>query len=108
MVKNVTERAATFETGWRVETTDLAEVKGNLSGCHHSCKFTWLGTRSESASCTVHIIEGTELQKRANRANQLVLIFGKSTQKTGENTRKQAKNRRFFCANFLGGKIGRC
>ena len=56
MVKNVTEGGATFETGWRVETTELAEVKGNLSGCHHSCKFTWLGTRSESASCTVHII----------------------------------------------------
>ena len=41
-----------------------------------------------------------------------VLIFGKSTQKTGENTRqnrrKQAKNRRFFGANFLGGEIGRC
>ena len=30
-------------------------------------------------------------------------FFGKSTRKTGENTRKQAKNRRFF-----GGKIGRC
>ena len=56
----------------------------------------------------------TELQKRANRANRLVLffwpvlIFGESTQKTGENTQKQAKNRRFFGANFFGGKIGRC
>ena len=47
-----------------------------------------------------------------------VLIFGKSTQKTGENTQKhaktgentqkQAKSRRFFGANFFGGKIGRC
>ena len=37
-----------------------------------------------------------------------VLIFGKSTRKTGENTRKQAKNRRFFGANFFVGKIGRC
>ena len=35
-----------------------------------------------------------------------VLIFGKSTRKTGENTRKQAQtreNRRFFGANFWGG-----
>ena len=37
-----------------------------------------------------------------------VLIFGKSMRKTGENTRKQAKNRRFFGANFFGGKIGWC
>ena len=37
-----------------------------------------------------------------------VLIFWKSTRKTGENTRKQAKNRPFFGANFLGGEIGRC
>ena len=37
-----------------------------------------------------------------------VLIFGKSTRKTGENTRKQAKNRRIFGANFFGGEIGRC
>ena len=37
-----------------------------------------------------------------------VLIFGKSTRKTGENRRKQAKNRRSFGANFFGGKIGRC
>ena len=59
MVKNVRERGATFETGWRVETTELADVKGKLSGCHHSCKLTWLGTRSESASCTVNIIEGS-------------------------------------------------
>ena len=63
----------------------------------------------------------TELQKRANRANQLVLFFlaganfwekhAKNRQKhakTGENTRKQAKNRRFFGANFFVGKIGRC
>ena len=34
-----------------------------------------------------------------------VLIFGKYTRKTDENTRKQAKNRRFFGANFLGGKL---
>ena len=55
-----------------------------------------------------------ELQKRANRANQLVLFFlaganlWEKHAKTGENTRKQAKNRRFFGANFLGGEIGRC
>ena len=60
-------------------------------------------------------IRETELQKRANRADQLVLFFlaganfwGKHAKnrrkhaKTGENTRKQAKNRRFFGANFLG------
>ena len=52
-----------------------------------------------------------ELQKRAN---QLVLFFlaganfWEKHAKTGENTRKQAKNRRFFGANFLGGEIGRC
>ena len=36
------------------------------------------------------------------------LIFGKSARKhakTGENTRKQAKNRRFFGANFFGEKL---
>ena len=43
------------------------------------------------------ILKLAELQKRADRANQLVLffwpvlIFGKSTQKVGENTRKYAK-----------------
>ena len=52
-----------------------------------------------------------ELQKRAN---QLVLFFlaganfWEKHAKTGENTRKQAKNRRFFGANFFWGKIGRC
>ena len=61
----------------------------------------------------VHNVQ-TELQKRANRANQLVLFFlaganfWEKHAKTGENTRKQAKNRRFFGANFFGGKIGRC
>ena len=56
----------------------------------------------------------TELQKRANHANQLVLFFlaganfWEKHAKTGENTRKQAKNRRFFGANFFGGEIGRC
>ena len=63
----------------------------------------------------------TELQKRANRANQLVLFFlaganfwekhaknRRKHAKTGENTQKQAKNRRFFGANVFGGKIGRC
>ena len=60
-----------------------------------------------------------ELQKRANRANQLVLFFlaganfwekhaknRRKHAKTGENTQKQAKNRRFFGANVFGGKIG--
>ena len=32
----------------------------------------------------------------------------KQQAKTRENRRKQAKNRRFFGANFFGGKIGRC
>ena len=70
----------------------------------------------------------TELQKRANRANQLVLFFlaganflekhaknRRKHAKTGENTRKHAKtreNRRktgaFLVLFFWGGKIGRC
>ena len=54
---------------------------------------------------------GTELQKRADRADQSVLFFlaganfWEKHAKTRENTRKQAKNRRFFGANFLGGKL---
>ena len=60
-----------------------------------------------------------ELQKRADRADQSVLFFlaganfwekhaknRRKHAKTGENTRKQAKNRRFFGANFFWGKIG--
>ena len=63
----------------------------------------------------------SELQKRADRADQSVLFFlaganfwgtacenRRKHAKTGENTRKQAKNRRFFGANFFGGEIGRC
>ena len=34
-----------------------------------------------------------------------VLIFGKSTRKTGENTRKQAKNSAFLVLNFLWAKL---
>ena len=65
-------------------------------------------TKTQTSQCL------SELQKRANRANQLVLFFlaganfWEKHAKTGENTRKQAKNRRFFGANFLGGEIGRC
>ena len=64
------------------------------------------------------ILKLAELQKRADRANQLVLffwpvlIFGKSTRKTGENTRKQAKTRKnrrktgaFLVLIFWGGKL---
>ena len=50
----------------------------------------------------------TELQKRANPANQLVLFFLAGANflgKSRENTRKQAKNRRFFGAIFWGGKL---
>ena len=47
----------------------------------------------------------SELQKRANSADQSVLIFGKSTRKTGENTRKPAKNLRFLVLIFLGEKL---
>ena len=59
-----------------------------------------------------------ELQKRADRADQSVLFFlaganfwekhAKSRRKhakTGENTQKQAKNRRLFGANVFGGKL---
>ena len=52
-----------------------------------------------------------ELQKRADRADQSVLFFlagANFWEKHAKNTRKQAKNRRFFGANFLGGEIGRC
>ena len=63
----------------------------------------------------------SELQKRADCADQSVPFFlavadfwethaknRRKHAKTRENTRKLAKNRRFFGANFLGGKIGRC
>ena len=51
-----------------------------------------------------------ELQKRANRANQLVLFFlagANFWEKHAENRRKHAKTgekQRFFGANFFGGK----
>ena len=66
-------------------------------------------TRSKSAYPIL-----PELQKRADREDQSVLFFlaganfWEKHTKTGEDTRKQAKNRRFFGANFFGGKIGRC
>ena len=60
----------------------------------------------------------SELQKRADRAEQSVLFFlaganfwekhaknRRKHAKTGENTRKQAKNRRFLVLIFLGGKL---
>ena len=60
----------------------------------------------------------TELQKRADRADQSVLFFlaganfwekhaknRRKQAKTGENTRKQAKNRRFFVLIFMGEKL---
>ena len=63
----------------------------------------------------------SELQKREDRADQSVLFFldganfwekhAKNRRKHAKNRRKQAKtreNRRFFGANFFGGKIGRC
>ena len=52
-----------------------------------------------------------ELQKRANRANQLVLFFLASAnfwEKHAKNRQKQTKtrkNRRFFGANFWGEKL---
>ena len=65
-------------------------------------------------------IFGSELQKRANRANQLVLFFlagadfwekhaknRRKHAKTGENRQKHAKTgekQRFFGANFFCGK----
>ena len=56
----------------------------------------------------------TELQKRANRANQLVLFFlagANFWEKHAKNRQKHAKTgekQRFFGANFFVGKIGRC
>ena len=62
--------------------------------------------------------EFSELQKRTNRANQLVLFFlaganfWEKHAKTGENTRKQAKTREnrqktgaFLVLIFLGEKL---
>ena len=52
----------------------------------------------------------SELQKRANRANQLVLFFLAGANflgKARENQAKIGENRPFFGANFFGGKIGR-
>ena len=59
-------------------------------------------------------IRETELQKRANRADQLVLFFlagANFWEKHAKNRRKHAKTgekQRFFGANFFVGKIGRC
>ena len=78
---------------------------------------TWVESNLHQCSFAIFVLCVTaiaELQKCANRANQLVLFFlaganfWEKHAKTGENTRKQAKNRRFFGANFLGGEIGRC
>ena len=55
-----------------------------------------------------------ELQKRANRANQLVLFFlagANFWEKHAKNRRKHAKTgekQRFLGAKFFVGKIGRC
>ena len=52
----------------------------------------------------------SELQKRANQLVLFfwpVLIFAKSTRKTGKNTQKQAKTREkqaLFWCSFFGGK----
>ena len=56
----------------------------------------------------------SELQKRANRANQLVLFFlagANFWEKHAKNRLKHAKTgekQRFFGAKFFVGKIGRC
>ena len=61
-----------------------------------------------------HCHHHPELQKRANRANQLVLFFlagANFWEKRAKNRRKHAKTgekQRFFGANFFVGKIGRC
>ena len=62
----------------------------------------------------IFLILKPELQKRANRANQLVLFFlagANFWEKHAKNRRKHAKTgekQRFFGANFFVGKIGRC
>ena len=48
-----------------------------------------------------------ELQKRANRANQLVLFFLAGAN-FWEKHAKTGEKQRFFGANFFVGKIGRC
>ena len=68
---------------------------------------------SLAVSHVIFINVGAELQKRADRADQSVLFFlaganfwekhaknRRKHTKTGENRQKQAKNRRFFGANF--------
>ena len=60
------------------------------------------------------ILKLAELQKRADRANQLVLFFlagANFWEKHAKNRRKHAETgekQRFFGANFFVGKIGRC
>ena len=49
----------------------------------------------------------SELQKRADRADQLVLFFLASAN-FWEKHAKTGEKQRFFCANFFVGKIGRC
>ena len=49
----------------------------------------------------------SELQKRANRANQLVLFFLAGAN-FWEKHAKTGEKQRFFGAKFFVGKIGRC
>ena len=57
-------------------------------------------------------IRETELQKRVNRADQLVLFFLAGANFWGKHAKKKhaktGKKQRFFGANFFVGKIGRC
>ena len=70
--------------------------------------YSQVTTRKIISGIIIMITIPAELQKRADREDQSVLIFGKSRQKTGENTRKQAKSSAFLVLIFFVGKIGRC
>ena len=70
--------------------------------------------------CVVHMVrvyckrDILELQKRADRADQLVLFFlaganfWENHAKNRQKHAKTGKKQRFFGANFFVGKIGRC
>ena len=78
---------------------------------HHCCNQHIIGHIFVQVYIYPHIYTKAELQKRADRADQLVLFFlagANFWEKHAKNRRKQAKNRRLFGANFFGGKIGRC
>ena len=79
------------------EQKEIATLEHNLQRAFD------LLNRSEDCKYLMSEINHAELQKRADRADQSVLFF-----LAAKNRRKHAKtgkNRRFFGANFWGGKL---